>query len=581
MTKNLESMSPVEIDKAIDELLRKREQLLGSETSEKMLGPNPYVGISRRGVFSTVRLALGRGIKNPMSVMRHSLGFAREITRVVRRKSALAPQPGDRRFSDTAWKENPFLLGWLQIYLAVQKELESWVENQKIHDYDKERLKFLSSLLMDGLAPSNSLINPVALKRLIETGGLSAIKGAKHLTSDALTHFGMPSSVDKAPFKLGENLAITQGAVVFRNDVIELIQYKPTTEKVFKRPILIVPPQINKFYVFDLSEKNSIIQYMLNQGLQIFIVSWKNVAPKQRHWDLTTYISALEEAVDAVSSITKSKDMNAMAACSGALTFVSLLGYFAANDIKVINTATLLVSVYDMGTMVEGSPMTLFADEESIKTARRLSARKGIVDGTQMARIFAWMRPNDLVWNYWVNNYLMGNKPPAFDILYWNADNTCLPAAFHSELLDMFESNPLVKPGKKIIKNIPIDLGKVDCETYSVAGITDHICPWGACYRSAQHLGGKKTFVLSTSGHIQSILNMPGNPKASYRIGTNEMDKAPEQWKETAKLEKGSWWTHWAEWIGERSGDMKNSPKKLGNKDYHALCDAPGTYVFE
>ena len=581
MKKNLENLDQAGIDEAIDYLTRKRAQLVGSETSEKMLGPNPFVGISRRGVLDTARMAAIQSIKNPSNLIKHWFGFAKEVTRVVRGKSDLAPPPKDRRFADVAWKDSPFHRAWLQLYLAAGKEIQGWIEDEKIHGYDKERLKFLSSLVVDGLAPSNSILNPAALKRLVETGGLSTLKGAKQLVSDFSEHFGMPSSVDKSAFKVGEKLANTPGAVIFRNDVIELIQYKPTREKVFSRPILIIPPQINKFYVFDLSENNSVVKYMLSKGLQVFTVSWKNATPKQRHWNLTTYINALEEAIAVIANITGSKDVNAMAACSGGLTFVSLLGYFAANQINTVNTASLLVSLYDMGSMTEGTPMTLFADEGSIKAARKFSARKGIVDGSQMARIFAWMRPNDLVWNYWVNNYLMGNTPPAFDILYWNADNTCLPAAFHSEMLDMLEYNPLVKPEEKIIKNTPIDLSKVTCETYSVAGITDHICPWAACYRSAQHLGGKKWFVLSTSGHIQSILTMPGNPKASYRIGTEGMGEDPENWKTDAKVEKGSWWEHWAGWIAERSGEMKSAPKKLGNKYYHAQCDAPGTYVFE
>jgi polyhydroxyalkanoate synthase len=229
----------------------------------------------------------------------------------------------------------------------------------------------------------------------------------------------------------------------------------------------------------------------------------------------------------------------------------------------------------------EGIPMTLFADQASIRAARKQSERKGIMEGSQMARIFAWMRPNDLIWNYWVNNYLMGNPPPAFDILYWNADNTCLPAAFHGEMLDMFENNPLVESGKKIIKDTPIDLSQIQCETYTVAGTTDHICPWNACYRSALHLGGKKLFILSASGHIQSILNMPGNPKAFHYINSGDMGEDPEKWRAGAEMKKGSWWEHWTDWIAERSQTMKNAPKKLGTKYCKTICDAPGTYVFE
>ena len=582
MKQDLDKMDRSEIDEAIEYLNRKRAELLGNDASENMLGPNPFVGISRRSIFGTARLAARQAVKNPLNLVKHYAGFAKEVTRVVQGRSELAPVPGDRRFGDVSWKTNPLHRIWLQIYLAAQRELEGWIADEKIHDYDKERLKFLTSLLVDGLAPSNSALNPAALKRLVETGGLSAVKGTRQMIGDFIEHFGMPSSVDKSAFTVGENLANTPGAVVFRSDILELIQYRPVTGQVFKRPMMIIPPQINKFYVFDLSDDKSVIKYMLSQGLQVFIVSWKNPTPKQRHWNLTTYIGALEEAIDVITTISGSPDINAMAACSGGVTFVSLLGYFAAKKIVKVYSATLLVSVYDMAaTDAEGTPMSLFADPGSIEAARRQSARKGVIDGKQMARVFAWMRPNDLVWNYWVNNYLMGNPPPAFDILYWNADTTCLPAAFHGEMLDMFEHNPLVKPGAKIIKDTPIDLSRVTCETYSVAGTTDHICPWSACYRSAHHLGGKKEFILSHSGHIQSILNMPGNPKATYFANPGEMDEDPEMWKAGAVTGKGSWWEHWAGWIGERSGEKKKAPRKLGNKHYHPKCDAPGTYVFE
>jgi polyhydroxyalkanoate synthase len=582
MKEYLENLDQAGIDEVIQYLERKRRQLLGPETSEKVLGPNPFVGMSGRSILGTAWLAATKTVSNPLNLMKHWMGFAEEFTKVVFGISELAPQAGDRRFSDAGWKESPFHQAWLQIYLAAQKELEGWIKDENIHRYDKERLKFLASLMVDGLAPSNSMLNPVALKRLVETSGISVAKGVKHLVSDFIAHFGMPSSVDKSAFKVGENLANTPGSVIFRNEVLELIQYQPKTEKVFSRPILMIPPQINKFYVFDLSDDKSVVKYLLSKGLQVFIVSWKNPTPKERHWNLTTYINALEEAIEVLTKITGSKDVNVMAACSGGLTLVSLLAYFAANKINKIHSGTLLVSLYDLApSSPEGTPLTLFADKDSIKSARKQSARKGIMKGSEMARVFAWLRPNDLIWSYWVNNYLMGNKPPAFDILYWNADSTCLPAAFHSEMLDMFKNNPLIKPGEKIIKDTPIDLSKVQCDTYSVAAVTDHICPWTACYRSAQNLGGKKWFALSTSGHIQSIVNLPGNPKASYRICSEEMGEEPEKWKESAKIGKGSWWEHWSGWIAERSGEMKNAPKKVGSKHYHVKCDAPGTYVFE
>ncbi len=580
MNRYLENLDREGIDQAMRYLEKRRRELLGRNASEKMLGPNPFVGITRRGIFETAGFATRQMLRNPRNLFQHSLRFAKELGKAVTGRSEIEPSPKDRRFADASWKLNPFYRVWMQIYLAGYRELESWVNDEELTEYDKKRVQFLGALILDAIAPSNSVVNPAALKRLIETGGLSAVKGARQLVEDLVSHFGMPSSVDRRAFKVGENLAASPGAVVYRNDVLELIQYQPTTEEVFRRPMLLVPPQINKFYVFDLSERNSIVKYLTQNGLQMFVVSWKNPTPKERNWNMDTYINALEEALEAMLDITSSEDFNVMAACSGGVTLVSMLGYYAAKQISNVRSATLLVSLYDMESTTE-TPMTLFADEKSIARARNYSASRGVLDGGRMARLFAWMRPNDLVWNYWVNNYLMGNSPPAFDILYWNADTTCLPAEFHSEMLGLFENNALVKPNQMKVNGTPIDLGSIGCDSYTVAGVTDHICPWRACFRSSRHLGGNKEFVLSTSGHIQSILNMPGNPKASYQIHSGSTETDPDAWLGGASKEKGSWWEHWIQWIGERAGDKIKAPEELGNSDYRPKSDAPGGYVFE
>ena len=580
MNRYMDNLDRAEIDEAVKYLEKRRRQLLGKNASEKMLGPNPFVGITRQGILDTAGLTTWQMLKNPQNVFRHSFRFTKELAKAVSGRSGIEAEPRDRRFADVAWKQNPFYRVWMQIYLAGRKELDNWIDDENLTEYDKKRVQFLSALLLDAVAPSNSALNPAALKRLIETGGLSAVKGARQLVSDLVSHFGMPSSVDKRPFKVGNNLAASPGTVVFRNDVLELIQYQPVTEEVFSRPLLLVPPQINKFYVFDLSEHNSIVRYLTQHGLQMFVVSWKNPTPKERHWNMDTYISALEDALETMTSITSSKEFNLMAACSGGVTLVSMLGYCAAKQISNARSATLLVSLYDMGSTTE-TPMTLFADPKSIERARKYSAAKGVLDGGRMARLFAWMRPNDLIWNYWVNNYLLGNSPPAFDILYWNADTTCLPAEFHAEMLGLFENNALVKPGEMTVKRTPIDLGRIECDTYTVAGVTDHICPWRGCFQSSRHLGGKKEFVLSTSGHIQSILNLPGNPKASYQNNPGSTETDPDAWLAGATKQKGSWWEDWIKWIGERSGDMIQAPEKLGNNHYRPKADAPGGYVLE
>lgn len=580
MEKSFENLNKIEIDEAIEYLKLRLQQMMGKETSEQILGPNAFVGVDHRSILDTTVLALKKAVLNPKNVTSHSLSFAKEATQAILGRSDLSPNSNDRRFTDVSWKENRLYKTWLQLYMAAGNEVKDWIKDGDFHEYDENRLKFVANMLIDSLAPSNSLLNPAAIKRFIETGGKSTVEGGKNFISDLINHFGIPSSVDKSAFKVGQNLGATPGDIIFRNDIMELIQYKPVTEKIYQRPILIIPPQINKYYVFDLSKQKSVIKYLIENELSVFCISWKNPLKKNRNWNLDSYISAMDEAFEVIKSISSCADINVMAACSGGVAMASMLGYHAALKTGKVKSATMLVSVYDMVSTTD-TPMGLFADEQSILRARKFSEHKGILEGKTLARMFAWMRPNDLIWNYWVNNYLLGNKPPAFDVLYWNADTTNLPAGFHGQLLELFLSNALVKPGEMKIKGTPIDLTKSTCDTFTVAGSTDHICPWRACYKSSKHLGGEKEFILSASGHIQSILNLPGNPKASYMINSEFTGDDPNTWHENASKNKGSWWEYWVTWINKRSGNKKNAPVKPGNKEYHPLCDAPGTYVYE
>ncbi|SUD58493.1 poly(R)-hydroxyalkanoic acid synthase, class II [Ectopseudomonas oleovorans] len=431
--------------------------------------------------------------------------------------------------------------------------------------------------MTEAMAPSNSMANPAAVKRFFETGGKSLLDGLSHLAKDMVHNGGMPSQVNMEAFEVGKNLATTEGAVVFRNDVLELIQYKPITESVHERPLLVVPPQINKFYVFDLSPDKSLARFLLRSQVQTFVVSWRNPTKAQREWGLSTYIAALKEAIDVICAITGSKDVNMLGACSGGLTTASLLGHYAALGEPKVNALTLLVSVLD--TQLD-TQVALFADEKTLEAAKRRSYQAGVLEGSDMAKVFAWMRPNDLIWNYWVNNYLLGNEPPVFDILYWNNDTTRLPAALHGEFIDMFQTNPLTRPGALEVCGTPIDLKQVTCDFFVVAGTTDHITPWDSCYKSAHLFGGKCEFVLSNSGHIQSILNPPGNPKARY-MTNSAMPLDPKAWQESSTKHADSWWLHWQTWLSERSGETKNAPRALGNKKFPAGEAAPGTYVHE
>ncbi|VVM65356.1 Poly(3-hydroxyalkanoate) polymerase subunit PhaC [Pseudomonas fluorescens] len=547
------------------------------QASENTLGLNPVVGLRGKDLLASARMVLRQAIKQPIHSAKHVAHFGRELTTVLFGKSKLQPTSDDRRFADPAWSQNPLYKRYLQTYLAWRKELHDWIDNSNLPPNDASRGHFVINLMTEAMAPTNSAANPAAVKRFFETGGKSLLDGLSHLAKDLVHNGGMPSQVNMGAFEVGKSLGVTEGAVVFRNDVLELIQYRPTTEQVYERPLLVVPPQINKFYVFDLSPDKSLARFCLRNNVQTFIVSWRNPTKEQREWGLSTYIEALKEAVDVVTAITGSKDVNMLGACSGGITCTALLGHYAALGEKKVNALTLLVSVLD--TTLD-SDVALFVNEQTLESAKRHSYQAGVLEGRDMAKVFAWMRPNDLIWNYWVNNYLLGNEPPVFDILFWNNDTTRLPAAFHGDLIELFKSNPLIRADALEVCGTPIDLKQVTVDIFSLAGTNDHITPWKSCYKSAQLFGGKVEFVLSSSGHIQSILNPPGNPKSRYMTSIEMPDKA-EDWQENSTKHTDSWWLHWQAWQAERSGKLKKTPAKLGNRAYPAGEAAPGTYVHE
>ncbi|WAH58402.1 class II poly(R)-hydroxyalkanoic acid synthase [Pseudomonas silvicola] len=555
----------------------KNNDELKYQASENTLGLNPVIGLRGKDLLSSARMILRQALRQPLHSAKHVAHFGLELKNVLFGKSSLTPESDDRRFSDPAWSQNPLYRRYLQTYLAWRKELHDWAGDSNLSDQDIARAHFVINLMTEAMAPTNSMANPAAVKRFFETGGKSLLDGLAHLAKDLVNNGGMPSQVNMDAFEVGKNLGITEGAVIYRNDVLELIQYRPTTEQTHERPLLVVPPQINKFYVFDLSPEKSLARFCLRSNVQTFIVSWRNPTKAQREWGLSTYIDALKEAVDVVTAVTGSPDVNMLGACSGGITCTALLGHYAALGERKVNALTLLVSVLD--TTLD-TQVALFVDEQTLEAAKRHSYQSGVLEGKDMAKIFAWMRPNDLIWNYWVNNYLMGNEPPVFDILFWNNDTTRLPAAFHGDLIEMFKNNPLTRAGALEVCGTAIDLKQVDSDIFCLAGTNDHITPWTSCYKSAQLFGGKVEFVLSSSGHIQSILNPPGNPKARF-MTNSQLTSTPAQWQDDSTKHTDSWWLYWAAWLAERSGEMKQAPLKLGNKAYPAGEASPGTYVHE
>jgi len=554
---------------------RAAEQLPGGEAA---FGLMPFTGFSGAEIFDVSRQVIEQAVKQPPLVLKHYTNFLLEMGRVMTGQSTVEPDAKDKRFTDEVWKTNPFYRALMQTYLTWQQSLGAFIDDADLGKKDAERARFFLSLYVDAVAPSNTLLgNPAAMKKMYETGGASLVRGLTHMLEDLANNGGLPSQVDMKAFQVGKDLATSPGAVVFRNDVLELIQYKPATQEVYRRPLLFVPPQVNKYYVMDLSSNKSLVRYLAANGLQVFAISWRNPTPEHREWGFDTYDQAILEAIDVVRTITGSQDINILGACLGGMTLATLLGHLAARRDQRIHAVTFLVTVLDSN--VE-STMGLFATKETIAAARQASRLKGVLEGQELARAFAWLRPNDLIWNYWVNNYLIGNDPAAFDVLYWNNDTTRLPARLHGDMLSVLETNAFAHPGTLTVLETPIDLSRVTNDAYIIAGITDHITPWQGCYATTQLLGGKVKFILSNSGHIQAILNPPGNPKASYFV--NEHYPAdPEQWQARVQKRAGSWWEDWRDWLGQRSGEQKAAPGELGNEQYQPGTPAPGSYVFE
>ncbi|NEU97252.1 alpha/beta fold hydrolase [Bradyrhizobium uaiense] len=553
---------------------------MSEAASRTTLALNPLVGIQGQDLVESAGILFKAVINEPKVATEQWLSFVGELGSIVAGKSERAPKSGDRRFADQTWKESSLHSSLLKTYLAWGEAVNGLVDKTSLSDIDKQRAHLITDILIDAVAPTNTMLtNPAAVRKFIDTGGQSLWSGLKNYIGDLTQNRGMPSMVDTSAFKVGENLATTPGAVIFRNELLELIQYTPTTPTVRKRPLLITPPQINKYYALDLSPDKSMVRFLLESGIQVFAVSWRNPTAAHRDWGLDTYVAALDEAVDAAREISGSEDISMMGSCSGGITSTAYFATLGSAAEKKIKNLVLAVCLLDPNS-AEESTFGCLMTPETMRAAKASSQLRGIVDGHDLARMFAWMRPNDLIWNYWVNNYLLGNQPPAFDILYWNADTTRLPAALHGDYLDLYFSNPFVNAGKLTLNDKTIDMSKVKADSYVVAGVTDHITPWKGVYKTAQIMGEGTTFVLSNSGHLQSLLNPPSNPKASFMIGPISNDK-PDAFMASAEKRKGSWWLDWRDWLQPRSGDEISAPSSLGSARYPTLGAAPGTYVFD
>ncbi len=527
---------------------------------------------------SLLRLAAGLA-RRPGLVRQQAAQLGGELRRITAGRSATAPAPRDRRFADPAWQDNPLLRRTVQAYLAAARTAEELLAGAELGWRDDTRLRFGLANLIAAAAPSNNpVLSPAGWKALIDTGGESAVRGLQALASDLANPPRVPSMVRADAFEVGRDLATTPGGVVHSCEQFELIQYQPVTGTVYRYPLLIVPPMINKYYITDLAPGRSLAGFLTGQGHQVFVMSWRNPDARHRDWNLDTYGGAVLAAVTAVREISGAARASVCALCSGGIVTSMVAAHLGAAG-RQHELASLCLGVTMLDQAQAGAAGAMI-DETTAAAAMAVSAERGYLDGRALAEVFAWLRPDDLIWSYWVNNYLQGRPPPAFDILYWNADTTRLPAALHHDFIKLALANALTVPDATSMLGSPVDLSKVGTDAYVVAGVADHLCPWQSCYRTTQLLGGPVKFVLSTSGHIAALVNPPDNPKASFQTApVNPAD--PGEFLAAASTQPGSWWPDYSSWLAARSGGRKASPRNLGRKAYPVLYAAPGTYVHD
>jgi polyhydroxyalkanoate synthase subunit PhaC len=526
----------------------------------------------RPGVAATLAAGLAR---HPDRAARRIGGLGAQLARVAIGRSDVRPAKRDRRFADPAWQSNWLFRRLLQTHLAVGDTVDGLISDAQLDWRHERQARFAAGNVLDALAPSNfPWSNPTVIKEIVDQGGVNLVKGARNFVSDFPR---LPATVDTSKFAVGENLALTPGSVVLRTEVFELIQYAPQTERVREVPLLFAPPTINKYYVLDLAPGRSMVEWLVRQGQQVFVISWRNPDTEQGHFDLDTYAAAVLEARDAVAAITGQPAVHLNGACSGGIIGAGVLGHLAAEGrLGEIASLTLLVCALDNE---RAGTAAAFTGREIAAAAVADSARRGYLDGQALSGVFTWLRPNDLVWSYVVNNYLLGKDPPAFDVLFWNQDTVRLAAGLHRDFIHLSLENSLTHPGALTVLGSGVDLGAVELDSYIVAGLTDHIIPWENAYRSTQLLGGTPRFVLSTSGHIQALVNPPSEQsRSSYRVA-GDHPPAPDEWAQRAAPRQGSWWPDYDEWLAARSGELKPAPKRLGRGRYKAQAKAPGSYV--
>jgi polyhydroxyalkanoate synthase len=522
------------------------------------------VGLARRP-GTTARALAGLALEQA--------SIAGEVVRTLAGADADgSPAPGDARFADRAWTENPFLRGLLRSYLASARSARQLVEAADLPAPTRRKAAFALDLLLDALAPSNvPWLNPAVVKEAIDTGGLSVARGLANLANDVIRNGGLPRQVEDSAFELGHNLAATPGRVVLRNDLIELLAYEPQTDDVLAEPLLYVPSWINKYYVLDLAPGRSFVEHAVRHGVTVLAVSWRNPDSSLADVTLDDYLrDGFLAALEATERIAGAPRVNLLGVCvGGTLTAIGLAALAGRGEAERVGSAALVNTLVDYG---EPGDIAAFTDEATIERIEQRMRRRGYLAPAELSGPFTWMRSNDLVWRYVVANWYRGEQPPAFDILAWNADATRLPAAMHSQFLRAcYLENLLVRPDALVLDGTAIDVARVETPLYVLGAEKDHIAPWQSAYRTTQLVGGAARFTLASGGHIAGMVSPPDG-RAWFRTA-DESPREPDAWLVTSERVAGSWWDDWLAWVGERSAGRVSPPKLPAGEP------APGSYA--
>ena len=539
---------------------------------------NAALGIDRQSFVDALRQVADRALQQPLSVFRALTDFQTELVKVALGTSEVELDAHDERFDDDAWRSNPIFKRIGQSYVAWTRSLDEWLENSGLDGLDAQRARFVLSIVKDVAAPPNTFVgNPQALRRTFDTGGNNLIRGLRHLIDDVRHNHGYPAIADRAAFQVGKDVAATEGAVVYRDELMEVIHYKPQTATVNSVPLVYIFSQVNRFYLGDLTPDRSLFKQLVEAGVQLFAVSWRNPTPAQRSWSIDTYTEGVVSACRIARTICNDEKVNLIGVCAGGLVAATAAGLMLARGDDSINSLSLFINILD--NRPGESDFSLFVTDRSIAAQKRLVQTKGIFSERDIFEMFAMLRMEESVMSFVRSNYFLGEDPLKHPLLFWSMDYTRMPATFQCDMLDLSKDNRLAK-GEQRVCGKRIDLEAITYPVYVMAGSTDHITPWKACYRSTQLFGGDVQFVLTNQNHTQTISNKLGAVRNLKYWMADELPDDVERWADRAVEHPGSWRDHWVAWL-KTFGSEVAAPTQLGSAQYPPIEAAPGRYVRE